>query len=118
VVCSIGLIPSHTNVVQEIHECPRCKSSVCGNILASKIIVVPFDCPICDLRLVSGPLLARSYHLLFPMSDFILTEVQECYACMAVDGTDYYKHQKCGKVFCGDCKRFLIEDLHNCPGCL
>ncbi|KAK4481548.1 hypothetical protein RD792_012449 [Penstemon davidsonii] len=41
--------------------CPRCKARVCE---------LPTECQICGLTLVSSPLLARSYHHLFPITPF------------------------------------------------
>ncbi|KAJ1567680.1 hypothetical protein HK405_005148 [Cladochytrium tenue] len=42
--------------------CPRCNSAVCQ---------LPVECPVCSLMLVSGTLLARSYHHLFPVGNFV-----------------------------------------------
>lgn len=41
--------------------CPRCRSKVCE---------LPADCPICGLKLISSPHIARSYHHLFPIPAF------------------------------------------------
>jgi len=43
-------------------SCPRCKTDVQD---------IPVDCPACGLRLVSSPMLARSYHHLFPVANFV-----------------------------------------------
>lgn len=42
--------------------CPRCNAKLCD---------IPTECDICTLTLVSSPLLARSYHHLFPVENFI-----------------------------------------------
>lgn len=42
--------------------CPRCGSKLCD---------IPTECDICALTLVSSPLLARSYHHLFPVENYI-----------------------------------------------
>ena len=42
--------------------CPRCNSKLCD---------IPTECDICTLTLVSSPLLARSYHHLFPVENFV-----------------------------------------------
>lgn len=115
------LMDSHHNVVEKIHECPRCESSVCGMCFGFSFLGIPCDCPICGLTLVSSPLLARSYHHLFPMSDFNVEENgkgKQCFACMVEGENEWFRHGKCGRLFCGDCEGFLQEVLHNCPGCL
>ncbi|KAJ3382791.1 hypothetical protein HDU92_004559 [Lobulomyces angularis] len=67
----------HTRLTRNCFECPRCYSKVCD---------IPTECPICGLTLVSSPLLARSYHHLFPLQNFvevntpILTE-GSCFGC-------------------------------------
>ena len=42
--------------------CPRCNAKLCD---------IPTECDICTLTLVSSPLLARSYHHLFPVENFV-----------------------------------------------
>ncbi|KAL7748046.1 hypothetical protein RI367_006592 [Sorochytrium milnesiophthora] len=44
------------------YKCPQC---------ASKLCQIPIDCVICGLTLVSSPHLARSYHHLFPLKNFV-----------------------------------------------
>lgn len=48
--------------------CPRCNSKYCE---------LPIDCSICGLKLVSSPHLARSYHHLFPVQQFVEIEDEE-----------------------------------------
>ena len=43
------------------YRCPRCWTHVAE---------IPSDCPTCGLRLVSSPMLARSYHHLFPVPHY------------------------------------------------
>jgi transcription initiation factor TFIIH subunit 2 len=44
------------------YACPRCTAWVCE---------VPSACPVCGLRLISAPNLARSYHHLFPVPPYV-----------------------------------------------
>lgn len=44
------------------YECPRCKG---------KVSELPTDCPVCGLKLVLAPHLARSFHHLFPVPPFV-----------------------------------------------
>jgi len=48
------------------YVCPRCKA---------KTSELPTDCPVCGLKLVLAPHLARSFHHLFPVSPF--SEISE-----------------------------------------
>ena len=57
-------IPSHQVPKYGGYFCPQCHSKFCE---------LPIDCSICGLTLISSPQLARSYHHLFPVSNF--TEV-------------------------------------------
>ncbi|TPX46643.1 hypothetical protein SeMB42_g02330 [Synchytrium endobioticum] len=71
----------HPRPVRRGFKCPRCDAIVCE---------LPTDCPICSLPLVSSPLLARSYHHLFPVPDFREVEYVQvhdwtsarCFACV------------------------------------
>ncbi|TPX32824.1 hypothetical protein SmJEL517_g04168 [Synchytrium microbalum] len=55
------LCSCHPRPIRRGFKCPRCDAIVCD---------LPTDCPICSLPLVSSPLLARSYHHLFPVPEF------------------------------------------------
>ncbi len=52
---------SHMQTVQMAYKCPNCSSIVCS---------LPSDCSVCGLSLISSPLLARSYHHLFPVKSY------------------------------------------------
>ncbi|KAI9208941.1 Ssl1-like-domain-containing protein [Polychytrium aggregatum] len=74
----------HQRIISHGYLCPRCKSMICE---------LPIGCPVCKLTLVSSPLLARSYHHLFPVDNFIdlpwskidpsdqLPASNQCFAC-------------------------------------
>ncbi|KAJ3102192.1 hypothetical protein HDU96_009720 [Phlyctochytrium bullatum] len=70
----------HGKPVWKGYTCPRCQSLVCE---------LPADCPVCQLTLVSAPLLARSYHHLFPVPNYkeVLASANptstECSGCHA-----------------------------------
>ncbi|KAI8977409.1 Ssl1-like-domain-containing protein [Mycotypha africana] len=97
--------------------CPRCKSKICE---------LPSDCDICGLTLVSSPHLARSYHHLFPVDNFIEVKANtekrtNCFSCLAhfdsLEALGIYSCPQCAEEFCADCDIFVHEVLHNCPGC-
>ncbi|XP_047113454.1 general transcription factor IIH subunit 2 [Schistocerca piceifrons] len=96
--------------------CPQCCSRYCE---------LPVECRACGLTLVSAPHLARSYHHLFPVENFVEMEQnldlhKQCYACQRSYG-DHDKHVyecgRCSQVFCLDCDLFIHDTLHTCPGC-
>ncbi|KAJ1570102.1 hypothetical protein HK096_000480 [Nowakowskiella sp. JEL0078] len=99
------------------YSCPRCKSFLC---------TIPTDCPVCMLTLVSSPLLARSYHHIFPVSNFEEQKREHdplipsyCFSCQAQSaGFGTNKCPDCNNLFCIDCDIFIHDVLHNCPGCL
>ncbi|KAG9327150.1 hypothetical protein KVV02_000866 [Mortierella alpina] len=95
-------------------------------------------CDICALTLVSSPLLARSYHHLFPVENYIEVPWKDaaattaCFSCQkmflsphkislqlqATTDAGRYQCKLCEKTFCADCDLFIHDVLHNCPGCL
>jgi len=109
-----GIRPERSlpNSESAFYTCPRCSSSVCD---------LPIDCPVCGLVLVSAPLLARSYHHLYPPRGYIDTSPGECYGC----GVSSEAEEKlinacagCGEKYCEDCQAFVHNGLHHCPSCL
>ncbi|KAJ8022052.1 General transcription factor IIH subunit 2 [Holothuria leucospilota] len=97
--------------------CPQCRSKYCE---------LPIECKVCGLTLVSAPHLARSFHHLFPLDDFV--EVQRsdfenedslfCQACQShLTAENVYQCPKCSNLYCLDCELFIHESLHSCPGC-
>jgi transcription initiation factor TFIIH subunit 2 len=111
------------------YQCPRCKAFVCQ---------LPTDCVLCGMTLISSPLLARSYHHLFPVPifkevswDILMMETNACFSCrqpfsikppkanLKIEMTSgRFECPKCLKYFCVDCDAFIHDVLHNCPGCL
>lgn len=95
--------------------CPQCQAKYCE---------LPVECVICGLTLVLAPHLARSYHHLFPIANFveIPNEKQEtnCFACqrpfMDFD-KNLFQCPKCEKLYCIDCDIFIHDTLHTCIGC-
>ncbi|EMR09740.1 hypothetical protein PNEG_01925 [Pneumocystis murina B123] len=72
------LCSCHSNVIKEGYLCPRCYSNVCS---------LPINCPNCDLTLIMSTHLARSYHHLFPLKNWVEVPWEEavsthCYACL------------------------------------
>ncbi|KAG0328748.1 hypothetical protein BGZ99_004608 [Dissophora globulifera] len=111
------------------YKCPQCGSKLCD---------IPTECDICNLTLVSSPLLARSYHHLFPVENFVEVPWKDaamttaCFSCQktflsphkvsvqlqSTTDAGRYQCKLCEKTFCTDCDVFIHDVLHNCPGCL
>lgn len=139
--CSDGdtsLCACHSDPLAIGFKCPRCYTKVCE---------LPTDCNICNLTLISSPHLARSYHHLFPLDNFIelpksKVRQKSCSGCNCLfppidtldtknhspnhnttkstntnEGSDHYQCPKCLGEFCFDCDIFIHDSLHNCPGC-
>ncbi|KAK3701555.1 hypothetical protein LTR37_015409 [Vermiconidia calcicola] len=76
------LCACHGNLTRGGYLCSRCKAKVCN---------LPATCPTCDLTLILSTHLARSYHHLFPLRNWV--EVSwararqkgstQCYGCLA-----------------------------------
>lgn len=101
------------------YVCPRC---------LARVTDLPTACNLCTLPLVSSSHLARSYHHLFPVSQYIEVPPKEqsgldrCDACMRhldVSSAKIVRLQcpACRNIFCLDCDMYIHESLHNCPGC-
>ncbi|GES85460.1 TFIIH basal transcription factor complex, subunit SSL1 [Rhizophagus clarus] len=126
---SPSLCACHSKPTTNGYICARCNSKICD---------LPTDCPVCELTLVSSPHLARSYHHLFPIDNFVEVPwnsafTTHCFSCqipfpstmtsslgtrVAPDTSGRYKCNKCNQHFCIDCDIFVHEVIHNCPGCL
>ncbi|CAB4383312.1 TFIIH basal transcription factor complex, subunit SSL1 [Rhizophagus irregularis] len=124
-----SLCACHSKPTTSGYICARCNSKICD---------LPTDCPVCELTLVSSPHLARSYHHLFPIDNFVEVPwnsafATHCFSCqmpfpnptstslgarVAPDTSGRYKCNKCNQYFCIDCDVFVHEVIHNCPGCL
>jgi len=61
---TMGDIPhlSHSNLTKGGYICPRCSAKVC---------FLPTECPCCALTLILSTHLARSYHHLFPLKNWV-----------------------------------------------
>lgn len=106
----------HKKVTPGGYICPRCKSKYCD---------LPVECSTCGLMLVSSPHLARSYHHLFPVQQFVdYTQSDSdqifCYGCQKFLPKESFlclQCPSCSNFFCVECDAFIHESLHNCPGC-
>ncbi|KAI9813995.1 MAG: hypothetical protein M1827_003459 [Pycnora praestabilis] len=73
-----SLCACHSKLTKGGYLCPRCSSKVCA---------LPTDCPACGLTLILSTHLARSYHHLFPLRNWVEVSWQEarksqsCFAC-------------------------------------
>ncbi|KAI0882438.1 TFIIH basal transcription factor complex, subunit SSL1 [Annulohypoxylon maeteangense] len=76
---SIHYCSCHNRPTKEGYKCTRCKSRVCR---------LPAECPGCGLTLILSTHLARSYHHLFPLRNWVDVPWAEakrskaCYSCL------------------------------------
>lgn len=118
------LCSCHSKLTQGGYICPRCRAKICS---------LPALCPCCDLTLILSIHLARSYHHLFPLKNFVEESLNRvtinsrlsCYACRrpfndrssSINNNSRYRCPNCNNYFCLECDVFCHETLHNCPGC-
>lgn len=77
------LCACHGNLTRGGYLCSRCKSKVCN---------LPATCPTCDLTLILSTHLARSYHHLFPLRNWVEVSWNrarqkastQCYGCLSI----------------------------------
>lgn len=75
------LCACHGNLTRGGYLCSRCKAKVCN---------LPATCPTCDLTLILSTHLARSYHHLFPLRNWVEVSwararqkgSMQCYGCL------------------------------------
>lgn len=76
------LCACHGNLTKGGYLCSRCKAKVCS---------LPATCPTCDLTLILSTHLARSYHHLFPLRNWVEVSWNrarkrgsvQCYGCLS-----------------------------------
>lgn len=95
--------------------CPQCQAKYCE---------LPIECVVCGLTLVLAPHLARSYHHLFPVANFVEVpnerQTSHCFSCQKpFNDADKIMFQctKCESFYCIDCDIFIHDTLHTCVGC-
>jgi len=121
-----SLCACHSRPSRDGYLCSRCSTKVCS---------LPSECPTCGLTLILSTHLARSYHHLFPLVNWVevpwsgARRSTSCFACGRSfpelphrDQRDKlassrYECTVCRKHFCIDCDLFAHEVVHNCPGC-
>ncbi|KAI9716854.1 MAG: hypothetical protein M1828_007515 [Chrysothrix sp. TS-e1954] len=82
-----SLCACHSNVTKGGFLCTRCGSKVCS---------LPAQCPVCEMQLVQSTHLARSYHHLFPLRNYVEVSWSEarqagsmcCFSCL-IDFPDF-----------------------------
>ncbi|KAG0647870.1 General transcription and DNA repair factor IIH subunit ssl1 [Hyphodiscus hymeniophilus] len=135
---SMSFCACHSKLTRGGYLCSRCESKVCS---------LPAECPACGLTLILSTHLARSYHHLFPLKNWVEVPWSEaarskaCYSCIfpfpeipkhaveaqrngeqaekvrSISESGRYACEVCGNHFCIDCDVFAHEVVHNCPGC-
>jgi len=124
-----SLCACHAKPSRDGYLCSRCDTKVCS---------LPSECPVCGLTLILSTHLARSYHHLFPLVNWVevpwssAKRSTACFACLkpfppipqpeewATSGGGHssrYECPSCHRHFCIDCDLFAHEVVHNCPGC-
>ncbi|KAI9684657.1 MAG: hypothetical protein M1829_000030 [Trizodia sp. TS-e1964] len=131
-----SLCACHSKLTRGGYLCSRCSSKVCS---------LPSECPACGLTLILSTHLARSYHHLFPLKNWVEVPWSKadgstaCFSCMApfppvpeaaarggerrgvkvgaTSESSRYECTVCHRHFCVDCDVFCHEVVHNCPGC-
>ncbi|KAK2749213.1 hypothetical protein FQN57_006828 [Myotisia sp. PD_48] len=129
-----SLCACHSKASRGGYLCSRCKSKVCS---------LPAECPTCGLTLILSTHLARSYHHLFPLLNWVevpwkrASRSSNCFACgnifpavpprerwnirepvvKGMSASSRYECNVCHNHFCIDCDVFAHEVVHNCPGC-
>ncbi|KAG0125961.1 Ssl1-like-domain-containing protein [Tuber indicum] len=130
-----SLCACHSTLTKGGYLCSRCSTKVCA---------LPMECPACGLTLILSTHLARSYHHLFPLKNWVevpwkaASKSTHCYACQipfphpptkpeelsapakTATGTSVssrYACTICHNHFCIDCDVFCHETLYNCPAC-
>lgn len=108
----------HSKLTYGGYVCPACKSKICA---------LPTICPCCNIMLILSTHLARSYHHLIPLKNYVEVpkdvnneedDKDVCYSCQSEFGKgSRYACEDCTKDFCIDCDVFVHEVIHNCPGC-
>jgi len=75
---TVSLCACHNKPSREGYNCTRCRAKVCR---------LPAECPACGLTLILSTHLARSYHHLFPLKNWVEVSWAEaaksthCYSC-------------------------------------
>ena len=117
-----SLCACHSRPGREGYLCTQCGTKVCG---------LPAECPACSLTLILSTHLARSYHHLFPLVNWIevpwsKAKSVECFGCQkpfpaipnktaryAKDGRETgsarYECTVCGGHFCVECDLFAVS---------
>ena len=92
----------HNQPAREGYLCTRCSTRVCR---------LPAECPACGLTLILSTHLARSYHHLFPLRNWIEVSWEKaraskaCYACQSL----FPEPPKTGKAH-GGASNGVVED--------
>eukprot|EP00440_Ansanella_granifera_P040062 gb/GFBE01043453.1/.p1 GENE.gb/GFBE01043453.1/~~gb/GFBE01043453.1/.p1 ORF type:complete len:248 (+),score=28.86 gb/GFBE01043453.1/:1-744(+) len=107
----------HLEVRPQLFICPQCKGRMCS---------LPSRCKLCELPLVSAPLLARAFRSVVPLPRFQASDAAAggqlrgivCKGCrLAIEGRGR-SCPSCKGSFCEVCDSFVHSILRQCPGCL
>lgn len=95
-----GLCSCHKALSPRAFVCPQCRTRCCE---------IPSQCAVCRLYLVSSPAIARSYHHLFPIPEFVPVDVA---ASITVEDDDVSKSSHASGAMS------LEEHPTTCSACL
>ena len=131
-VSTMSFCACHSKLTRGGYLCSRCDTKVCS---------LPAECPACGLTLILSTHLARSYHHLFPLRNWVevpwsaAKKTKACFSCLSLfpevpqnrvevehqqkgmSESGRYACEVCKNHFCIDCDVFAHEIVHNCPGC-
>ena len=111
--------PTTNDIFNGGYECPCCNTINEGTL--------PLTCYVCNLKLLSSPHIARSYHHLMKVPSFTILNKNDmnergaCYCCnmeLKASRDLRYRCEKCNHMFAAKCVDFMTEYLFNCSGCL
>lgn len=100
-----GICSCHLQCNKDLYSCPACNTLVCN---------LPIQCPICDLQLVTGMHISKSYYYQYP-----LEPLSHCTAgiCIRCKSPTKYKCEKCESLYCEKCGDFVENEIRFCPFC-
>ncbi|CAF0717903.1 unnamed protein product [Brachionus calyciflorus] len=117
-MCLCHLETNETRFSNGGYFCPICDSKYCE---------LPVECRVCGLTLVMAPHLARSYHHLFPLEQYVeisndenslpTNVIKNCIGCQYPLIKNSFQCKSCKNLYCFDCDIFIHETLHSCPSC-
>ena len=83
---------------------------VCGSLVCD----LPSQCPICNIQLVSGLVLAQNAYF---HSQVLFNRMEKVGICRSCESPGISECKECFSVFCSSCRGFVEESNRFCPFC-